>query len=60
MNRIEESRRDVERQLVAIRQTMDRDVGRFPVAAKWTLPLAALSLGLLFAQKVRRSRRDRS
>ncbi len=58
MNRVEESRRQVELRLAEIRRATDRDLGRVPISARWTLPLAALSVGLLLAHRFAKRRRD--
>ncbi|MBZ0113961.1 MAG: hypothetical protein K8J08_15970 [Thermoanaerobaculia bacterium] len=57
MNRVEESRKEVERRLAELQRVVHRDVGRVPISARWTLPIAALSVGLLVARRVVRRRR---
>lgn len=58
MDRVEASRRQVEKRLAEVRRAMNREVGLVPRTAAWVLPLAAFAVGLALASRARRRRRD--
>jgi uncharacterized membrane protein YsdA (DUF1294 family) len=57
MNRIEESRREVELRLAELREALRSEIGRAPKRRAWLLALLAGAAGLAIATRLRGHRR---